>query len=134
MKEGGSTFSRGTFLYPGALLHRYLEEGDRIPITTFRAVAERQTGIHARVGELNDAQVAELSASVCAPDRCLRVPVWPEARPAAGNGEERMGSGGRWGHQSPGQPGGGVPCPEPCSIFVSAAARVVAGGGGSAPS
>lgn len=121
-------------LYPGALVQRYLWDRGELPITTFREMAARQTGIHARVGELGEREVRALVEETCAPGRCLRTPVWqgtmpvgtPEgtdARPHdALNGRGSVaGNGSQEGPATPTF----VPCPAPCSIFISAAARRV---------
>lgn len=99
-------------LYPGALFHRFQEVSGRLRVTPFEEIAARQTGIHSRVGELNTVEVQLLVSEVCAPGRCLRIPVW---NPAGGKTEKGVLA-------SP-LP---IPCPEPCSVFITAAAKQVA--------
>jgi len=99
-------------LYPGALLHRYLHKRGELPIVTFQEIAARQSGIHARVGELTGELVDDLVRRVCAPTGCLRVPIWHDSSNPGGQGrlepEERD-----------------LPCPEPCSILISEAGKAI---------
>ena len=92
-------------LYPTALVHRHLALRGRLALTPFARAAPRQTGIYAGVAELDEKGVERVVSRCCAPGRCLRRPTWAGGDPAG----EKAG------------PGGQIPCPEPCSVFMSMA-------------
>lgn len=91
-------------LYPAALLHRHLEREGRLPVISFGETAARQSGMHAGLGALGEGEVLRLMDELCA-SGCLRRPVW---RPGSEHGGVV-------------ELGGGVPCPEPCALFLSRA-------------
>ncbi len=90
-------------LYPVAPVHWYLGRTGGLSPRSFEEVARRQTGIYAGLEGMSDSELERLTQTVCAADRCLRTPVW---RPSFG---------------VPARPSQGVPCPEPCSLFISEA-------------
>jgi len=96
-------------LYPVAPVHWHLHRMGQLPTTPFRTTAARQTGIYAPVKNLTDAQVVSVVASRCGPGGCLRRVAWPLAT------DEILSP------QGGGSTTATVPCPEPCSLFLTEA-------------
>lgn len=96
-------------LYPAALVHWHLYREGRLEITSYRENAARQSGIYKRVQRLTDEGVQDAASACCEDTVCLKKTLWDvdEDTPL------RMDRG-----------AGEIPCPEPCSIFVSFARRV----------
>ena len=97
------------YLYPSAVVHWYLERHGELSITSYRENAARQTGIYQRVQNLSDRGVQKAARACCADAVCLKRTLWDvdEETPLdmhRGEGE--------------------IPCPEPCSVFVSFARRI----------
>jgi hypothetical protein len=97
------------YLYPAGVVHWYLRREGRLQLTSFRENAARQSGIYKRVQRLSDEGVLDAARACCEDAVCLKKTLWDvdEDTPLhvdRGNGE--------------------IPCPEPCSIFVSFARRV----------
>ena len=97
------------YLYPAGVVHWHLHGEGRLEITSFRANAARQSGIYKRVQSLTDEGVQDAARACCEDAVCLKQTLWDvdEDSPLAmdrGRGE--------------------IPCPEPCSVFVSFARRV----------
>ena len=97
------------YLYPAAVGHWYLYGKDELEITHYRQNAARQSGIYKRVQALTDEGVQDSAQACCEDAVCLKKTLWnvDEDLPL------RMDRG-----------EGEIPCPEPCSIFVSFARRV----------
>jgi hypothetical protein len=97
------------YLYPSAVIHWHLERRGELPITNYRDNAARQTGIYQRVQNLSDAGVKRATRACCEDAVCLKRTLWDvdEETPL----DMHRG-------------GGEIPCPEPCSVFVSFARRV----------
>ena len=97
------------YLYPSAVVHWYLERHGELPITHYRENAARQTGIYERIQNLTDEGVQRAAAACCDDSVCLKRTLWDvdESQPL----RMRRGE-------------GEIPCPEPCSVFVSFARRV----------
>ena len=95
-------------LYPAVPVHRHLEAQGRLPIVSFRETAKRQTGMYERIGEVSDSAVEALVEDRCSESRCLRHPSWASDDPPES-----------------GPVGARVPCPAPCSVFLSEAAEVI---------
>jgi hypothetical protein len=98
-----------SYLYPAGVAHWYLRREGRLDITNFRANAARQSGIYKRIQRLSDEGVQNAARARCEDAVCLKKTLWDvdEETPLAidrGEGE--------------------IPCPEPCSVFVSFARRV----------
>ena len=96
-------------LYPAAVVHWYLYGEGQLEITNYRENAARQSGIYKRIQRLSDEGVQDAARACCEDAVCLKKTLWnvDEDTPLTmdrGNGE--------------------IPCPEPCSIFVSFARRV----------
>ena len=97
------------YLYPAGVVHWFLYREGRLEITSFRENAARQSGIYKRVQSLTDEGAQDAARACCEDAVCLKKTLWDvdEGTPLAmdrGSGE--------------------IPCPEPCSVFVSFARRV----------
>jgi hypothetical protein len=98
-----------SYLYPAGVAHWYLHREGRLDLTSFRENAARQSGIYKRVQRLSDEGVLDAALACCEDSVCLKKILWDidEDTPLdidRGEGE--------------------IPCPEPCSIFISFARRV----------
>jgi hypothetical protein len=97
------------YLYPAGVVHWYLYREGKLEITNYRENAARQSGIYKRVQRLSDEGVQDAARACCEDAVCLKKPLWDvDAKTplAMDRGE------------------GEIPCPEPCSVFVSFARRV----------
>lgn len=97
------------YLYPSAVVHWYLDRIGELPVTSYRETAARQTGIYQRVQSLSDTGVKKAARACCEDDVCLKRTLWDvdsETPLEMHRGE------------------GAIPCPEPCSVFVSFARRI----------
>lgn len=97
------------YLYPAAVVHWHLERRGQLPITNYRENASRQSGIYERIQRLTDEGVQRAALACCDDAVCLKRTLWDvdQSQPLdmhRGDGE--------------------IPCPEPCSVFVSFARRV----------
>jgi hypothetical protein len=97
------------YLYPAGIVHWYLYREGRLGVTDFRENAARQSGIYKRIQRLSDGGVQDAARACCEDAVCLKKTLWDvdEKTPLAmerGEGE--------------------IPCPEPCSVFISFARRV----------
>jgi hypothetical protein len=97
------------YLYPSAVVHWYLDRIGELPITNYRENAARQTGMYQRVQSLSDDGVSRAARACCDDAVCLKRTLWDvdERTPLdvhRGDGE--------------------IPCPEPCSVFVSFARQI----------
>ena len=97
------------YLYPAGIVHWHLHREGSLEITNLRANAARQSGIYKRIQRLSDKGVQEAARACCEDAVCLKKALWDvdEKTPL----EMHRGD-------------GEIPCPEPCSIFVSFARRV----------
>jgi hypothetical protein len=97
------------YLYPAGVAHWYLRRGGRLEITNFRENAARQSGIYKRIQRLSDRGVQDAARACCEDAVCLKETLWDvdEETPLAMDRGE-----------------GEIPCPEPCSVFISFARRV----------
>ncbi len=96
-------------LYPAAIVHWHLYREGRLRTTSYRENAARQSGIYKRVQRLSDEGVQDAARACCEDAVCLKRTIWDvdaETPLAMDRGE------------------GEIPCPEPCSVFVSFARRV----------
>jgi len=98
-----------SYLYPAAQVHWYLYREGRLEVTSYRENAARQSGIYKRIQRLSDEGVQNAARACCEDAVCLKKTLWDvdEETPLAmdrGDGE--------------------IPCPEPCSVFVSFARQV----------
>ncbi len=97
------------YLYPAALVHWHLHREGRLELTHYRENAARQSGIYKRVQRLSDEGVQNAARACCEDAVCLKKTLWDVDE----NTPLRMDRG-----------EGEIPCPEPCSIFVSFARQV----------
>jgi hypothetical protein len=97
------------YLYPAGVVHWHLEREGRLEVTNFRENAARQSGIYRRIQRLSDRGVQDAARACCEDAVCLKRTLWDvdEETPLEMNRGE-----------------GEIPCPEPCSIFISFARRV----------
>ena len=97
------------YLYPAGVVHWYLFREGGLKLTSFRENAARQSGIYKRTQRLSDRGVLDAARACCEDAVCLKKALWDvdQETPL----EMDRGS-------------GEIPCPEPCSIFVSFARRV----------
>ena len=97
------------YLYPAGVVHWHLYREGRLQTTDFRENAARQSGIYKRIQHLSDKGVQDAARACCEDAVCLKKTLWnvdDETPLAMERGE------------------GEIPCPEPCSVFVSFARRV----------
>ncbi|MEW6638014.1 MAG: DR2241 family protein [Actinomycetota bacterium] len=97
------------YLYPAGVVHWYLQREGRLRTTSFRENAARQSGIYKRIGNLSNEAVQNAAIACCEDEVCLKRTLWDvdertPLRMERGEGE--------------------IPCPEPCSVFVSFARRI----------
>jgi hypothetical protein len=97
------------YLYPAALVHWHLERAGRLPVTHYRETAGRQSGIYEIVRNLSDEGVQAAARAHCEDEVCLKRPLWGVD---AGTPLK----------MEPGE--GEIPCPEPCSLFISFARQI----------
>jgi hypothetical protein len=97
------------YLYPASVVHWYLLRENRLSLTSYRQNAARQSGIYKRTQRLTDQGVRVAARACCEDAVCLKKPFWDvdENTPLGIDSGE-----------------GELPCPEPCSIFISFARRV----------
>ncbi len=99
-------------LYPAAVVHWHQQKTGTLRVRSYRETAERQTGIYEVTKTLSDRQVEAAEKRCCVDRRCLKKIVWtidghlplPNARRLTPDA---------------------MPCPEPCSLFMSEARRVL---------
>ena len=97
------------YLYPAGVAHWYLYREGRLQTTDFRENAARQSGIYKRIQRLSDEGVQNAARACCEDAVCLKKTLW--------NLDEETPLGMERGE-------GEIPCPEPCSVFISFARRV----------
>jgi hypothetical protein len=97
------------YLYPAGVVHWYLYREGKLEITDYRENAARQSGIYKRIKRLSDEGVQDAARACCEDAVCLKKVLWnvdAKTPLTMDRGE------------------GEIPCPEPCSVFVSFARRV----------
>ncbi len=97
------------YLYPAGIGHWYLHREGKLEITNYRENAARQSGIYKRIQHLSNRGVQDAVRACCEDAVCLKKPLWDvdeEVPLKMYRGE------------------GKIPCPEPCSVFVSFARRI----------
>jgi hypothetical protein len=97
------------YLYPAAIVHWHRYREGTLRTTSYRENAARQSGIYKRIQRLSDRGVQDAARACCEDAVCLKRTLWDvdDETPL------EMDRG-----------GGEIPCPEPCSVFVSFARRV----------
>ncbi|MCA1718359.1 MAG: hypothetical protein LC781_16555 [Actinobacteria bacterium] len=109
VKDARGLATAMNYLYPAGVVHWYLHREGKLEITDYRENAARQSGIYKRVQRLSDEGVRNAARACCEEAVCLKKILWnvdaeTPLEMDRGNGE--------------------IPCPEPCSVFVSFARRV----------
>ena len=107
--DAGALATAMNYLYPAGVVHWHLYREGRLGLTSFRDNAARQSGIYKRVQRLSDRGVLDAARACCEDSVCLKRTLWE----VDGKTQLEMDRG-----------DGEIPCPEPCSIFVSFARRV----------
>ena len=97
------------YLYPAGVVHWHLYRKGRLHLTSFRENAARQSGIYKRVQRLSDEGVQRAALACCEDAVCLKKTLWDVDEDTPLDVDRGEGE---------------IPCPEPCSIFVSFARRV----------
>jgi hypothetical protein len=97
------------YLYPAGIVHWHLYREGRLEVTDYRENAARQSGIYKRIQRLSDEGVQNASKACCEDAVCLKKTLWNVDTETALEMDRGKGA---------------IPCPEPCSIFVSFARRV----------
>ncbi len=97
------------YLYPAGIVHWYLYREGRLGITSFRENAARQSGIYKRIQRLSDEGVQNAARACCEDAVCLKRTLWDVDEETPLRLERGKGE---------------IPCPEPCSVFISFARRV----------
>ncbi|MBA2533593.1 MAG: hypothetical protein H0V21_01125 [Rubrobacter sp.] len=97
------------YLYPAGVVHWHLHREGRLGLTSFRENAARQSGIYKRVQRLSDGGVLGAARACCEDAVCLKQTLWDVDGTTPLDIDRGEGE---------------IPCPEPCSIFVSFARRV----------
>jgi len=109
LRSAGDLAVAMNLLYPAGIVHWHLYREGRLRTTSYRENAARQSGIYKRVQRLSDEGVQDAARACCEDVVCLKKTLWDvdgETTLAMERGE------------------GEIPCPEPCSVFVSFARRV----------
>ena len=96
-------------LYPAGIVHWHLHRENRLETTSYRENAARQSGIYKRVQRLSDEGVQDAARACCEDAVCLKKTLWDLDAETPLEMDRGTGE---------------IPCPEPCSVFVSFARRV----------
>ena len=109
VKDAGGLAVAMNYLYPAGIVHWYLHREGRLVLTSYRESAARQSGIYKRIQRLSDGGVQDAARACCEDAVCLKKTLWDvdDKTPLTMDRGE-----------------GEIPCPEPCSLFVSFARRV----------
>lgn len=102
--------------YPAALAHWQGWRTGNLGLTTYRDCAARQTGMYRITTKLGAAEVRRIAACCCVDGQCLKVPLWNVDRKTS----LRSGK-----HMEERNDAVAIPCPEPCSLFMSFARKAV---------
>ena len=105
----GSLYIAMNYLYPAGVVHWYLHREGRLEVTSYRQNAARQSGIYKRVQRLSDRGVQNAAKACCEDTVCLKRTLWDVDAQTPLEMERGEGE---------------IPCPEPCSVFVSFARQV----------
>lgn len=113
--DGRGLWTALDYLYPACAVHWHAGREGTLRVTHWRETAGRQSGIYSAVGLLPNEAVRNTARACCADVVCLRRVAWEldESTPLDVFPEEEPVEGAR------------VPCPEPCSLFISLARKVL---------
>lgn len=106
---GRALYVAMNYLYPAGVVHWHLHREGRLEVTDYRENAARQSGIYKRVQRLSDRGVQNAAKACCEDAVCLKRTLWDVDSETPLEAERGAGE---------------IPCPEPCSVFVSFARRV----------
>jgi 4Fe-4S iron-sulfur cluster binding domain/DR2241 stabilising domain len=109
LEDARSLVTAINYLYPAGVVHWYLYREGGLDLTSFRENAARQSGIYKRVQRLTDQGVIDAAIACCEDSVCLKKTLWDVDEDTPLDVDRGEGE---------------IPCPEPCSIFVSFARRV----------
>ena len=98
-----------SYLYPAGIVHWHLHREGRLETTSYRENAARQSGIYKRIQHLSDRGVQDAARACCEDAVCLKETLWDVDEETPLELDRGVGE---------------IPCPEPCSVFVSFARRV----------
>jgi len=107
--DAGALALAMNYLYPAGIAHWHLHRESRLGITSFRKNAARQSGIYKRIQRLSDGGVQDAARACCEDAVCLKRTLWDVDDKTPLEMERGEGE---------------IPCPEPCSVFISFARRV----------
>lgn len=98
-------------IYPAAIAHHAMAKQGVLRVCSFEEVAARQSGLYTVIRKLKEDQVRSLAGKICGEGRCWKQPLWSvhmgEMKPVI----QKVGVQGSW----------NIPCPEPCSYWISIA-------------
>lgn len=97
------------YFYPAGVVHWHLHREGELETTSFRENASRQSGMYERVRHLSDGAAQNAAKACCEDEVCLKKTLWDIDEDTPLEAERGVGE---------------IPCPEPCSVFVSFARRV----------
>ncbi len=109
LADAGELFVAMNYLYPAGVVHWHLLREGKLDVTSYRENAARQSGIYKRVQRLSDEGVQDAARACCEDAVCLKKTLWDVDADTPLVQDRGLGE---------------IPCPEPCSIFVSFARRV----------
>ncbi len=98
-------------IYPAAIAHCAMVKQGTLRVCSFEEVAARQSGLYTVIRKLKEDQVRSLAGKICGEGRCWKQPLWSvhmgEMKPVI----QKVDTQGSW----------SIPCPEPCSYWISIA-------------
>lgn len=109
LSEDSELVAAMNYFYPAAVVHWHLDREGGLEATSFRENASRQSGMYERVKNLSDEAAQNAAKACCEDDVCLKRTLWDIDDDTPLEAERGDGE---------------IPCPEPCSVFVSFARRV----------
>ncbi len=109
LSDEAELVSAMNYFYPAGVVHWHLHREGELETTSFRENASRQSGMYERVKHLSN-EAAQNTAKACCEDSvCLKKTLWNVDDDTPLEAERGDGE---------------IPCPEPCSVFVSFARRI----------
>lgn len=109
VEDERALFVAMNYLYPAGVVHWHLHREGRLELTSYRENAARQSGIYKRVQRLSNRGVQNAARACCEDEVCLKRTLWDVDETTPLEADRGRGE---------------IPCPEPCSVFVSFARRV----------
>jgi hypothetical protein len=102
--------------YPAAIVHWHAQQTGQLEATSYRACAARQTGMYRITTKLTDEQAQRVAACCCEDGECLKQPSWTiDEKTKLELSKPKVIDTNRL----------PIPCPEPCSLLLSFARKVV---------